>query len=1004
MRNTLILRNVVAIAICLAATTGAFAQAQTGTEQDPYIITTAAELDNVRSDLTAHYKLGADIDLADYLSPSGAGYNGGVGWVPIGDLTTPFTGTFDGDGHVIRNLKIRATTGSYYAGLFGCVTGTNNNITENNTIKNLGLEDVDIESTASQSGAIVGGRLTQAKITGCYATGEIRAMAIVGGLVSQMQGYTMIENCWSGVDVYVTGAAANNNNAGGIAAYVSGSNGVVIRFCYATGAVVGNGLDGNGTGNDGLGGIIGYSAGTASGGVTLTYNVAMNSQISGITNGAIIATQTRMGRIWGRCGTNRPSCYNYADSTILGAGANPPWQDNLSSMLLSRRGEDKTTVELQTATFYTTQANWNNGGAVKGPWDNNIWALVDGSYPMLKAFVSANDISGKTISLEYATTVYNGAQQRPTVTVTDDAATLIENTDYTLSFSNSINAGTVTITINGIGAYSGSITRTYTITPKTLIWIQGAVEEKVYDGTTAATVATEPQLNGVCAGDNVTVSTGTAAFLNIFVGTKQVNAIDYGITGAHAANYQITGTTGASGRPFANGTITPKPITITGVTAADREYEAGNTSVVLSGGTLEGVISADESYVGFTLGNGTMADADAGNGKTVTTNIILTGSYAYNYLLTQPAVAVNIIKVPQTAPAAPTMASKTFNSITLNTISGAEYRIDSGAWQSSTLFDNLTPATQYEFEARMAETTNYSASPISPAVQIITDVAPTLISIATPTAITGLPNGTAKTAVALGLPESVMLVTNEGNASATVNWNVAGCSYNPALTTAQNFTVSGTVVLPSSVVNPNSVPLTVTINVSVNAAAPPPAPDTVLQSIVQPAAITGLPNGTTKTAVALGLPETVTLVTNEGNFPATVNWNVAGCSYNPALTTAQNFNVSGTAVLPSSVKNPNSVPLSITISVSVKAATSTGINDLLFADLLIYPNPCTSAVSVKNAEGAELKIVDMKGQVVGYCKAISASQEISVANLSSGVYLLQLTQNGQTKVVKLVKK
>ncbi|KLU65792.1 N-acetylmuramoyl-L-alanine amidase LytC precursor [Desulfosporosinus acididurans] len=93
----------------------------------------------------------------------------------------------------------------------------------------------------------------------------------------------------------------------------------------------------------------------------------------------------------------------------------------------------------------------------------------------------------------------------------------------------------------------------------------------------------------------------------------------------------------------------------------------------------------------------------------------------------------------------------------------------------------------------------------------------TLVNITTPAAITGVANGTAKTASALGLPSTVTMVTDRGNVQANVIWNVDSCAYAPSSTTAQAFTISGTVTLPAGVVNTNNVPLTTSISVSVNA-------------------------------------------------------------------------------------------------------------------------------------------------------------------------------------------
>jgi hypothetical protein len=194
-----------------------------------------------------------------------------------------------------------------------------------------------------------------------------------------------------------------------------------------------------------------------------------------------------------------------------------------------------------------------------------------------------------------------------------------------------------------------------------------------------------------------------------------------------------------------------------------------------------------------------------------------------------------------------------------------------------------------------------------------------LNSIVSPAPIADLPNGTAKTAPALGLPTFVTMVTSGGNVSANVSWNVEACSYDPSSGANQTFTVSGTAALPSGVVNTNSVSLAVSVSVTVLQAGGG-SNNKVLNSIVSPAPIANLPNGTAKTAPALGLPTFVTMVTSGGNVSANVSWNVEACSYDPSSGANQTFTVSGTAALPSGVVNTNSVSLAVSVSVTVLQA------------------------------------------------------------------------------------
>jgi len=92
-----------------------------------------------------------------------------------------------------------------------------------------------------------------------------------------------------------------------------------------------------------------------------------------------------------------------------------------------------------------------------------------------------------------------------------------------------------------------------------------------------------------------------------------------------------------------------------------------------------------------------------------------------------------------------------------------------------------------------------------------------------------------------------------------------------------------------------------------------------LNSITAPAAVSAS-NGSDKTAAALGLPTKVTLVTDGGNVDTSVDWDISGVSYDPAIKTTQTFSVPGTVTLPSGVDNPNSIPLTASIDVTVLAA------------------------------------------------------------------------------------
>ena len=77
--------------------------------------------------------------------------------------------------------------------------------------------------------------------------------------------------------------------------------------------------------------------------------------------------------------------------------------------------------------------------------------------------IVAADANLFNITLGTSEFTFNGTELKPTVTVKDGSAVLVENTDYTLAFTNNVNVGTATVTATGIGNYSGTKTATYTI-------------------------------------------------------------------------------------------------------------------------------------------------------------------------------------------------------------------------------------------------------------------------------------------------------------------------------------------------------------------------------------------------------------------------------------------------------------------------------------------------------------------------------------------------------------
>ena len=198
-----------------------------GTESDPYQIGTADQLKLFRDIVNgaggqtqnrgAYAVLTADIDLNN--EP----------WTPIGpDRDSAYTGTFDGQGHTVKNLSVTVNVQPGRAGLFGCV--------KDGTIRKLTVAG-SVSCTANQGwcGGIAG-----------YAMDET------------------IENCASLCTVSCTGIDARVGGIVGLVDYNSRT--LIIRDCYNIGNITGNGN----TGSSDTGGICGFYMG---GKISNCYNV-----------------------------------------------------------------------------------------------------------------------------------------------------------------------------------------------------------------------------------------------------------------------------------------------------------------------------------------------------------------------------------------------------------------------------------------------------------------------------------------------------------------------------------------------------------------------------------------------------------------------------------------------------------------------------------------------------------------------------------------------------------
>lgn len=175
------------------------------------------------------------------------------------------------------------------------------------------------------------------------------------------------------------------------------------------------------------------------------------------------------------------------------------------------------------------------------------------------------------------------------------------------------------------------------ILPKPVTVTGITAQDKPYDGgMDAVLTVSKASINGVFEGDSLTVDSATGAFGDKNVGTgKNVNISEIILGGADAANYTVD----PQSLSTAVASITPKDITVSGITARDKEYDGGTTVVLdYSGVTFAELVEGDELTVATATGE--FVDKNAGPEKTVTVSgITLGGNDAGNYQLTSDSAS-----------------------------------------------------------------------------------------------------------------------------------------------------------------------------------------------------------------------------------------------------------------------------------------------------------------------------------------------------------------------------
>ncbi|MGN6799381.1 MAG: beta strand repeat-containing protein, partial [Gaiellaceae bacterium] len=239
----------------------------------------------------------------------------------------------------------------------------------------------------------------------------------------------------------------------------------------------------------------------------------------------------------------------------------------------------------------------------------------------------------------------------------------------------------VTVGATNVGG-TGSATWVVTIAKRPLGVTGATVSNKVYDATASASlnVGSAALQGSIVSGDDVVLDTSSAAavFTSAVAGTGKTLVISgFALTGASAANYVLT-------QPSLTADITAKPLTLTGVSAVDRAYDATATATLAGTAALQssesagfGAAADGKPYAGddVTLGgtaSAVFADKNVGNAKPITVSgYTLGGLQAANYTLTQPTGLTAAITTKSLTVSGVTATDKVYDATTTANLSGS---------------------------------------------------------------------------------------------------------------------------------------------------------------------------------------------------------------------------------------------------------------------------------------------------------------------------------------------
>ena len=500
-----------------------------GTPGNPYVISSVESLNIVRNCISASYILTQDIDL------NVAPYNQGAGWTRIGTGDAPFTGTFDGNGHVIKDLYINRSDPNHQT---DCEQGLFGFIGDGGTVKNLRVENASI-SAGRNTGILAGMINGSGTIENCSTSGTVNGTGRIGGMVGSIQANGAVVSKSFSTAAVISSGTEENGDAGGLAGTII--NGTV-QDCYATGSVSGVAPGGS------FGGMVGY---LESGGVMTSYAIGrgmgstnpgglIGYKSNGSVSDCFYDTQST-GRSTSAGGTGLPttlmkqqsSFTSWDFTSVWGIQADQSypylqWQPVPITLTVSSLSNIGFTVTLHPALAGLTTSNFTLLDGLNHPVNITETTTVDnGATYVISAALSA----GQTYTVTATTAGYSGTTQMAieVLTVSNPATTgftvalspalsgLIASNFTLLDISsNSVNITGATTSDNGATyALSAALIagQTYTVTATKTGYTFGTGQSVVIPLSSDTTVTSSVYMVGLNTITNVPLGTAKAAFL-----------------------------------------------------------------------------------------------------------------------------------------------------------------------------------------------------------------------------------------------------------------------------------------------------------------------------------------------------------------------------------------------------------------------------------------------------------------------------------------------------------